>query len=87
MTDTYRRCSCCNGTGRVLLTGVYAETLALLRHQDGEVTGADLARLIGCKKTAMNNRLAALEKHGLATSRRWGRKRLYKTKENGGNRK
>lgn len=71
-------CSCCGGTGRLLLTGVYADTLALLRRQPGEVSGAALARQDGCKAPAMNNRLASLERLGLATSRRYGRLRLFR---------
>ena len=77
MSDT-TTCGHCGGTGHVELTGVYADTLALLRRQKTEVTGADLAVVDGCKDTTMNNRLAMLEHHGLATSRRYGRKRLYK---------
>ncbi len=75
-------CPCCGGTGLRPLTGVYAETLALLRAA-GEATGADLARRVGCKATAMNNRLAALERLGLAVSRRYGRLRLYRAAERG----
>lgn len=71
-------CPCCKGTGRVEMNGVIADTLALLRRQDGEVTGAALARADGCKPTAMNNRLAYLERRGLVTSRRYGRERLYR---------
>ena len=80
------RCGHCHGKGVVELTGVYADTLRLLRDlatalSDGETTGAELARVAGCKATAMNNRLAILEKHGLASSRRCGRLRVYKAKE------
>lgn len=73
-------CECCRGTGVRELTGEYAATLARLRELGGERTGAELARLMGVKATAMNNRLAALERLGLVTSRRWGRKRLFTTK-------
>ncbi len=73
-------CPHCQGHGVLPLTGVYADTLALLRGQRGEVTGAEVGRLAGCSNEAACNRLAALEKHGLATSRRYGRKRLYKAK-------
>jgi len=78
------RCPSCKGTGRIELTGVYAETLALLQRQGVERTGAELARLDGCKATAMNNRLAALERLGLAQSRRFGRLRLYRATGKGG---
>ena len=71
------KCKACGGTGTIELTGVYAETLALLR-SSGEISGAALARTAGVKPTAMNNRLAVLAKHGLARSRPYGRQRLYK---------
>lgn len=71
-------CPHCKGTGRREVTGIYAKTLELLRRQGGERTGADLARLDGCKAPAMNNRLAGLERYGLVTSRRFGRLRLYR---------
>ena len=81
MTPPCVRCPYCRGTGHIPLTGVYADTLALLQQQPGEVTGADLAKAAGCQGPAMNNRLAALERLGLATSRRYGRLRLYRAKE------
>jgi len=71
-------CPHCSGKGDVELTGVYADTIALLRRQKKEVTGAELAAVVQCKATAMNNRLATLERFGLAVSRRYGRKRLYR---------
>lgn len=77
MTDS-TLCPWCHGTGQCPLTGVYADTLALLRKQKSEITGADLGRLDGCKATAANNRLARLEELGLVMSRRYGRKRLYR---------
>lgn len=70
-------CGHCKGTGSVPLTGVYADTYALLRRQSAPLTAADLAPAAGCKPTAMNNRLSALERMGLATSTLYGRKRLY----------
>ena len=72
------RCNYCDGTGVVKLTGVWADTLALLRQHGREVAGADLARVAKCQATAMCNRLVALERLGLATSRRYGRKRLFR---------
>jgi len=77
---TKRVCPTCSGSGRIELTGCYADTLRLLRLQRKEIHGAALAKLGGCKPTAMNNRLACLEKFGLAESRRYGRERLYKAK-------
>lgn len=71
------RCAHCKGTGRIPLTGVYADTLALLRQQVYPVTGAELAQIAHCTGPAMNNRLAALERLGLCTSERCGVKRLY----------
>jgi hypothetical protein len=71
-------CGHCGGAGRLELTGVYAETLDLLRRQQAEVNGAQLAKLAGCTNMAMCNRLVALERNGLATSRRYGQQRLWK---------
>lgn len=70
-------CSYCKGCGSVEITGIYAETFRLLNAQQHECSGADLAAKAGCKPTAMNNRLAALEEHGLVVSRRYGRQRLF----------
>jgi len=74
-------CGHCGGTGKRELTGIVADTLSLLVGLGAEKTGAELAKLDKCKATAMNNRLAALERMGLITSRRYGRKRLYKPKK------
>jgi Mn-dependent DtxR family transcriptional regulator len=73
-------CPHCRGTGRVDLTGVYLDTFIALAESGGETTGAKLSRQMGAKPSAVNNRLAALERHGIVTSRRWGRERLFKAK-------
>lgn len=73
-------CTRCHGSGRVELNGVNAETLALLRRQRSEVCGKDLADLAGCSNESMCNRLRAIEQHGLAESRKWGRKVFWKAK-------
>ena len=75
------RCSCCAGTGVTELTGEYLATLRELQSLGGEHTGAELGRLMRVNPTAMNNRLVVLYRHGLVTSRIWGRKRLFKAKE------
>ncbi len=72
-----RQCSQCGGSGYVTMTGVFADTLALLKKQSGEVTAAQLALVARCKATAMSNRLAALERMGFVSSRRYGRLRLF----------
>jgi hypothetical protein len=71
-------CECCQGKGTREVTGKYAEALHMVRRARREVTGAELARIEGCKPTAMNMRLAALERIGLLVSRRYGRLRLYR---------
>ncbi len=76
MKPVYVKCYCCDGSGQLELTGKYAETLEMLLKY-GEIHGALLAGMDGCKATAMNNRLAGLERIGLVTSRRHGRNRLY----------
>jgi hypothetical protein len=75
----WRTCSCCGGSGRVELTGVYAEALAAVVAAGAEVTGAEMARRSGeGSATAWNNRLARLEQMGLLTGRIYGRRKLYK---------
>ena len=71
------RCRLCQGHGYLELSGVYADTLVLLRKQPGEVSGADLARIAGVTATSMSNRLVRLEQMGFATSRRYGCRRLF----------
>jgi hypothetical protein len=75
----YVVCGHCEGTGSVELSGVYAETLGILiGHPD--LNGAALAELAHCKPTAMNNRLKALERHGVAIGKRFGREIIWKHK-------
>jgi hypothetical protein len=66
-------CPHCQGTALTPLAPVYSETLSVLRAQSGEISGAALGRLVGCKNAAMANRLRALERLGLAAGRRDGR--------------
>jgi Mn-dependent DtxR family transcriptional regulator len=73
-------CPHCKGTGKVPLTGVYADTLILLADigkRGEQLNGAQLAKLMGVKGEAMCNRLVRLEELGLATSKRYGRQRLW----------
>lgn len=72
-------CGHCKGQGRVKLTGRSLETYLLLKRLPGS-TGAYLATLALCTGNAMNNRLAALEAHGVATSVRYGVERRYTAK-------
>lgn len=80
MADSYK-CPCCKGKGAVPLTGVYADTLRglrrLCRRPGGYVVANRDAPLFGCEATALNNRLAWLERHGLATSFKYGRQRRF----------
>jgi len=77
----YVSCTHCQGTGTIELTGVYAETLSILIRNPG-LNGAALAKIARCKDTAMNNRLKALECHGVATGKRYGRQILWTNKTN-----
>lgn len=74
------KCPRCCGTGHVRLTGVHAETLKaafdLLRREPFIVAGRH-ADQFGCSPTALNNRLAWLEDHGLLCSTWYGRERRY----------
>ena len=74
-----RECPYCGGTGILPISTRYAATLALLKKQRQETTGAELARLAGIKNEAMCNRLRILEKHGLVVGYRDGRRILWKT--------
>lgn len=74
-------CRCCGGTGSVPLSGVYLETYMALLDRDDGPSGADLARAMGVKGTAMNMRLAKLEAMGLAEQTRYGRKCLWKARD------
>lgn len=69
-------CTRCGGTGAVELTGVYADTLALvIRHPC--LNGAELARKAKCKATAMNNRLKRLEELGVVCGKIYGRQIVW----------
>jgi hypothetical protein len=74
-------CGHCKGTGTIQLTGVYAETLEILKQQKPfALNGADLAKLAGCSGMSMCNRLIALERFGLAASSKYGVSRLWAAK-------
>jgi hypothetical protein len=73
-------CGHCKGCGRIELSGEYLATFERLRSLGTEATGAELGPLMGVQATAMNNRLAALERLGLVASRRHGRMRLFSVK-------
>lgn len=72
------KCSKCGGSGKTKLTGKTAFILAALTKCKEEVNGADLAKMVGVRSTAANNRLVSLERLGLA-KRRWsGRECLWR---------
>lgn len=73
---TERPCPTCGGRGKVGVTGVYAETLDILRRHP-RLNAAQLARLTACSGQAMANRLVALERMGLTRGRRCGRQRIW----------
>ncbi len=79
MAKYYYPCPHCKGFGTVELTGVYAETLSLVRQRPG-LNGAALAARAGCNATAMNNRLTALAKHGLVAGVKFGREIKWRVK-------
>lgn len=85
MKETRVKCHTCKGSGLVVVTGVYAETLAGLRRlaKSGYVVAGRDAAWFGCKATALNNRLAWLETHGLARSEKYGRERRFFAVVNG----
>ena len=77
MGKTLITCWNCRGRGKIELTGVYAETLRLLRQRRAAVVANRDASTFGCSVTALINRLDWLEKHGLAHSERHGRERRF----------
>lgn len=73
-------CPTCEGRGQIPLTGVYLETLKILRRltrKGSKVVSNKHATKFGCRATALNNRLARLEELGLAQSERYGRERRF----------
>jgi DNA-binding transcriptional regulator PaaX len=77
------RCPYCKGAGIVTLSGVYLDTLLKVKtwcKREGYIVAASAAADFGCKETALNNRLAVLEKHGYLVSERYGRQRRFKVK-------
>ena len=81
MSKVRVKCGYCDGNGDVLLTGVYADTLQVLRRmtrRHGYVVSNRDSTAFKCKPTALNNRLVVLEQYGLATSERYGRQRRFR---------
>ena len=74
----YQKCCRCKGTGKVAMNGAHADTLEVLKKQKQEISGVALSRIVGCKPTAMNNRLTYLQKLGLAKGRAYGRMVLWR---------
>lgn len=81
MSKPTKRCPKCNGVGWVDMPGAYGHTLDVLRAAGKPVTAAELCGSLSANATAVNNRLATLERLGLVTSERDGRKRLFRPKE------
>ena len=76
MSRLHVECECCKGSGWREVTGVYRETFELVKKNPG-MNGAALAALAGCKATAMNNRLTAMEKLDLVESEEFGREKRW----------
>lgn len=76
-------CSACNGTGLVESQSL-TETLAVLRSGEWFSTKRVYAEIPGSEHvgpTAVNNRLVALEKLGLAICEKRGRNKYWKAKK------
>jgi len=74
-------CPNCGGKGLVPMPDVYQQTLDKLQRLTKAGTpcvAVKAAEYFGCKTTTLSNRLAWLERHGFATSERFGRERQYK---------
>lgn len=69
------KCRCCDGTGKVGLSGDMLSTLSAVAWDSWRDT-SDITARIGSRfvgKTAINNRLRALEKYGVIRSERRGK--------------
>lgn len=80
MTVIRISCTCCKGTGKVVFTGVFAETFRgaeryLKRHP--YLVANRAAPLFGCQPTALSNRLKRLETMGLLKAERYGKQVRY----------
>lgn len=81
----YLQCPHCRGEGQIELTGVYAETLRGVRRWCARperfvVANRDWKWFAAPSPTALNNRLAMLERHGFLVSEKFGRQRRFKVK-------
>ena len=77
MTD-HNTCPHCQGTGKIPLTGIYAETLDKMRKLKFPFVVANQhAEYFGCQPTALNNRLRKLEEYGHVFSERYGAQRRF----------
>lgn len=78
----YKRCPYCKGTGDMQLAPIYADTLTILRRltrkADSYVVANADAERFGCEPTALNNRLAGLERMGFAVSEIVSRQRRFR---------
>lgn len=80
MTAIRIPCTCCNGTGKVELTGVDAETLAGARRYLSRyacLVANRAALWFGCQPTALSNRLKRLELLGLLKAEKYGKQVRY----------
>lgn len=74
----HNTCPHCGGTGKIELTGIYAETLNKMRKlKFPYIVANQHAEQFGCKPTALNNRLRKLEEHGHVFSERYGVQRRF----------
>ena len=73
------QCGYCKGSGVRPVGKEYASTLQQLKRHPG-VNGSELAVWLGCTPEAAANRLAYLERLGLATGERRGREIIWKAK-------
>lgn len=75
-------CSCCKGSGRIPLTGIYADTLKIIRRRWVAgyyiVARRDADNWFQCNPTALSNRLKWLERNGLLVSETYGREKRYR---------
>ena len=74
------KCPRCKGDGKIVLRGVLAKTLDIMRSFAGDHYATALAYYADCTPSAMANRLHRLEEFGAVTSKRLGTVRMYRAK-------
>lgn len=81
MSAVWVKCPYCGGCGRRRVTGVYLDTLRILRKRTKRglitVAGRHAEQCFKCKPTALNQRLRKLAEYGLARFDEYGKEKRF----------